>query len=112
MQQRANELIYKEGWKIEVREGAFEGAHLIITVVVPDSTRPGETMELDVHSSIPPQVSLDSFDLYLQWRINRIETHEAREFLRLKKNGKALLFPHISDKDLYEIEAFKEYRGE
>jgi hypothetical protein len=112
MQDRINEFIYKEGWTMEVYEGAFEGPHLRIRGVEPDSTKPGENLPLDIHSRIPPMLSLDQFDLFLQNRLIVIETHECREFLRLRKNGKAIFYPHISDRDEYAIEDFREYRGE
>ncbi len=114
MQERVKRYSYRKGWTIEVREGAFEGAILHIHSIEEDSTKDTEKIELDIYSPIPPQISMESFDLFVQWRLIRIECHESREFLRLKKNGKSVFYPHVrdSDRDLYDLETFKEYRDE
>jgi hypothetical protein len=41
---------------------------------------------------LPPMPSVEYLDVWLQWRLNRIEIHEAREHLR--RDGKPVFDPH------------------
>lgn len=94
-------LTYKPGWAIRVYDGAWEGQHLVITTVVEDSYNPGQTVTLDVHSMLPPMPDAGYLDVWLQWRLARIETHESREFLR--RDGRPVFDPHAEygDRDMW-----------
>lgn len=100
MQQRIAKMKYK-GWDMWVREGFKEGPHFEARVTVEDSTAPGKTVDLEVHSPIPPQVSMESFNLWVSWRITRVEIHESMEFLQV--DGKPLYDPHKDDKDKWDF---------
>lgn len=91
---------YKPGWRFQVYDGAHEGQHIVITTEVPDSYNPGETVTLDVHTSLPPMASLDYFCDWLLWRLKRIESHECREFFKVGE--KVWSDPHgeNADRDL------------
>lgn len=93
-------ITYKPGWSLELREGRWEGQHLVITTVVEDAFKPGEKVTLDVHSPIPHMHSFDQFDEWLMWRLWRIESHEMREWF--KRDGKVVSSPHAdgADRDL------------
>ena len=54
IQAELERVSYKPGWTFTCYDGRWEGQHLAITVEVPDATRPGRTVTLDVHSSLPP----------------------------------------------------------
>jgi hypothetical protein len=112
LKERVNQFIYRPGWTMEVYEGAFEGPMLHVRTVEDDTTKPGEKLEIDVFSPIPPMLSIEQFDLFIHWRLKRIEIHESMEFLRLKSNGRAVFYPHLSDRNTYNIDDFKEYRKE
>jgi hypothetical protein len=88
-------VTYKPGWKIRSYPGDFHGPHIVITTVVPDATRPGESTVLDVHSDLPPLFSEDQFIRWLAWRLAQIEIHEMREFLQV--DGVAPFDPHAEN---------------
>lgn len=90
-------LTYLPGWKFDVYEGRWEGPHLVIRTIVEDSYHPGEKQHLDVHTPLPPIPDTNYLEVFLQWRLNRIATHEAREFLR--KDGRPIFDPHAPDAD-------------
>lgn len=100
IQAELERVSYKPGWTFTCYDGRWEGQHLAITVEVPDATRPGRTVTLDVHSSLPPIPDVPYLHTWLAWRLGRIENHEMREFLRV--DGKAAFDPHapFADRDL------------
>lgn len=95
-------VTYKPGWRFAVYDGRFEGQHLVITTQVLDAYDPDSTVTLDVHSMLPPMRDEQQFLDWLLWRVCRIETHEAREFLRV--NGVSHNDPHAeyADRDLHD----------
>lgn len=110
MRERAAKYSYRKGWTIEVREGAFEGSHLEITCRLDDSVELGKTTEFRVNSSIPPQLSIEQFDLYILNRLLRIESHECREWFKL--DGKSLYYPHANLSDRDQLEHYYDYHVE
>lgn len=83
---------YKPGWTFTAYDGLWEGPHLAITTLLPDATRPGALVPLDVHSMLPPIPDEPYLWRWLAWRLARIEIHELREFLRV--DGHAPFDPH------------------
>lgn len=102
MQEILSGLQY-DGFEMEVYEGFKEGPHFKAVGVVPDNFNPGKTVRLEIHSPIPPQVSKESFLLWLSWRMTRQEIHESCEKLKRRETGNALYDPHRegADKDEY-----------
>lgn len=90
-------ITYRTGWTLSVYEGRFEGPHLRIHATVENSYSPGDPVELDVHTFIPPMVDAAQFDAFLAWRLGRVEIHECREWL--KRDGLPLFDPHAPDAD-------------
>lgn len=109
MQERLNRMTYKEGWTIKLYQGAFEGAHLQITAELDDSVELGKKTVFDVHDMMPPMLSIEQFDLYIIDRLMRIETHEAREWLKL--DGKSLFYPHCDFADRDDIQYYQAYQN-
>jgi len=93
-------LTYRPGWSLTVYDGRWEGQHLVITAEVVDSYHPGQTTLLDVHSMLPPMRDGQALDEWLAWRLQRLECHESREFLR--RDGRPIHDPHApqADRDL------------
>lgn len=77
-----SECTYRTGWSFSIYEHPFEGYHLRILAPVEDSYHPGQTIDLGINSPIPPMHSEQAFEQWLAWRLNRIESHEAREWFR------------------------------
>lgn len=102
MQKVISNLEY-DGFEMEVREGFKEGAHFKAIGEVPDNFNKGKKVTLEIHSPIPPQVSIESFELFISWRMTRQEIHESMEKLKIKGTGEALFNPHRegADKDEY-----------
>lgn len=93
-------LTYRPGWTIHIYDGAHEGQHLVITTQVEDTTKPGTTTTLDIHSMLPPMRDTEQFETWLLWRLKRIEVHECREWF--KRDGTPVSDPHApyADRDL------------
>lgn len=90
-------LSYRPGWTIEVYQGAYELAHLVIQAELENSYRPGEKVLLDIHSALPPLCSTDELERWLLWRLTRIEIHECHEWF--KRDGKPVADPHADGAD-------------
>lgn len=90
---RVAQMTYRPGWTLSVYENGFEDPHLeILAVDVPNSYRPGSTLDLRISSSIPPMDSIEQLDRWVMWRLERVESHEAREWLQI--DGRPLFDPH------------------
>lgn len=100
LQDHLSGFSYKPGWAFKIYDGAFEGQHIQITTVVPDTYGNGD-LTLDVHSNLPPIPSLDYFKVWLQWRLAIIEVHESREFFKF--GGEVVFDPHAenANRDLW-----------
>lgn len=97
LQDIAGHVTYRPGWSIRVRDGRYEGQHVVITTVVPDAYDPARQVELDVHSPLPPMRDRTAFLDWLLWRVQRVESHEAREWLRV--DGQCWSDPHAENAD-------------
>lgn len=73
---------YRDGWTFEVRRTRWEGPVLVVRTRQPDSRADDEDVDLGIVSHIPPMPTSGDFRLWLLWRVLRIASHEAREFLR------------------------------
>lgn len=91
--------VYRPGWELTVREGAWEGHHLTVTAKVENAYRPGEMTALDVHCTLPPIPDVAYLDVWVMARIARLEVHEAREFFRDAETGRPVFDPHGPDAD-------------
>jgi hypothetical protein len=88
-----------DGFEMEVYEGFKEGPHFKAVGEVPDNFNPGKKVRLEIHSAIPPQVSIESFELWISWRFTRQEIHESMEKLKLRGTGEAWISPHRENGD-------------
>lgn len=85
-------LSYRPGWRFEVYDGVWEGPHFVVWTEVEDSLNPGSKTTLDVHSMLPPMPSTEYFEVWIAWRLKRLEVHEMREFLQ--RDGQPIFDPH------------------
>lgn len=93
LQSILDEVTYKPGWEIRVRGTDHEGAQIVMVVhEMPDSTQPGKTLDLGIVSYLPPMQDEQALLNWLAWRIERIENHEVREWLKLR--GETVFDPH------------------
>jgi hypothetical protein len=84
-------LTYKPGWTWELEQDPWEGHRIRFLVDVPDAYS-NDHVTLGISSWLPPMQTTEQLDLWMAWRIQRIESHEAREFL--KRNGQPIFDPH------------------
>lgn len=89
------EIEYMPGWTFEVDSGPWEGIQLIIRANLPDSYNPGERIQIGIRSYMPPLLSIEQFDRWMVWRLERIASHEVREFYR--RDGKPVFDPHTEE---------------
>lgn len=86
-------VTYRPGWRFEVYEDAYEGPHLRIRTDVEDAFHPGTMVELRIESPLPPNLrTADDVDEWVLWRLERIASHEVREWLR--RDGVQVSNPH------------------
>jgi hypothetical protein len=85
-------LSYKPGWAFEVHATEHEGPELHINCTMADSTDPSAQVALNIISPLPPMRFSWQLDDWLIWRLNRIESHEVREWLQ--RDGKPISDPH------------------
>lgn len=90
-------VTFMHGWTLTVYEGRWEGPHLQIAAKVPNAYRPDDTVDLDIHCSIPPMRDYDQLDNFLVWKLARCWSHEVREFYRV--DGNAPFDPHAANSD-------------
>lgn len=99
IQDLLSHVTYKPGWAISIREGWWEGVHLTIQAKVANGYSPDTTVDLDVHTKVPPVAmrDWDHFTEFLQWRLIRLEVHECMEFLHF--DGRPIFDPHRPNAD-------------
>jgi hypothetical protein len=86
-------LVYRPGWTFTVEERGFEDPWLrILATGVMDAYDPACTLDLGIDSPIPPMADVDALHRWLIWRLERVESHEAREWFRV--DGVVLFDPH------------------
>lgn len=112
LEQVVSEVVYKDGWSIRLdyierpteQFAGSKGLTLRIGAAVPDSVRPGQTVQVEHWMSVPP--TSWSHDTWVRWVLDQlilVETHEAMEFYAV--NGKKPYFPaHGPGRDPYAIE--------
>ncbi len=86
------QVTYRPGWRLETYEDPHEGLAIAIVAEVEDAYHPGQTVELDIHSYIPPMRDRQAVLDWLLWRLERIASHEVREFARF--DGQLIAGPH------------------
>lgn len=100
IQAHLKRITYKPGWTITAYDGRWEGQHVVVRTEVEDTYNPGTTTTLDVHSMLPPMRDTQTLEEWVAWRLQRLECHEMREFL--KRDGQPIYDPHAehADRDL------------
>jgi hypothetical protein len=83
---------YKPGWDLSIFTDVWEGPVFRVTTYVPDAYHPENNVQLRINSRIPPMASAREFRHFVLWRLDQIERHECREWLRF--DGKPLYDPH------------------
>jgi hypothetical protein len=83
---------YRPGWAFFVWLHPQEGLHVTIEADVDNAYDPGASVHLNIHSPLPPFRNEQAVEDWLLWRLTRIETHEASEFLR--RDGRQIRNPH------------------
>jgi hypothetical protein len=96
IQEHLKRITYKDNWTFSYYEGVWEGPHLnIYCSEIADSFNPGKMTALDIHCFLSPNdiASTESLEIFLMYRLARIELHEMREFF--KRDGKIISSPHM-----------------
>jgi hypothetical protein len=83
---------HRPGWALSVFADPWEGPVFRVVAKVDNAYHPGEQVELRINSRMPPIPSVDYLMAWVQWRLTQIESHEAREWLRV--DGGIVFDPH------------------
>jgi hypothetical protein len=99
MQDRLAQMTYRPGWEMRIYEGYSMGARFELKAMVEDSVNKGRKVPLHILSPVPTnaRLSIQSFDVWLHWRLKEVEVHESMEWLQV--GGKPLFDPHKKDAD-------------
>lgn len=97
LQERLSQMSYRPGWEMNIYEGVFEGLQFELKAEMEDNFNPGKPFDFHCVSPLPPFLSIQQFDLWVAWRLKRIEIHECLE--SLKVNGKPIFDPHRPNSD-------------
>lgn len=97
LQSILDEITYRPGWELQVKDDPHEGPYLRVIVPTKNSYDEDADLDLGINSYLSPNDRRDerAFIDFLIWRLERIESHEAREWLR--RRGKAIFDPHVVD---------------
>lgn len=96
-----SEFSWYPGWTFDVYEHQFEGLRIrIIGRHVEDSYNPGKYVDLGIDDFLPPFETRKQLRDWIIWRLERINSHEAREWFL--DNGERVYDPHDSD-ELEEV---------
>lgn len=85
-------VTYKPGWTLAIHDGRFEGPWLCVRAELPDAYHPDQTTVVDIDTPIPPMTTPMDFLNWVDHRLDRIESHERREWFKV--GGIALHDPH------------------
>lgn len=89
-------VTYRAGWSLSVREiDPYQGPFFTILATVPNAYQPEQTVDLAIHSPIPPMPDPAAFLAWLAWRLSRVELHECLEWFQVA--GKPWRDPHNLD---------------
>lgn len=87
------EVTYRPGWKLRIhRPDAYQGVYLSVIATVDNAYDHNSTVELRIHSPIPPMRTAADFYQWMCWRLAQISIHESMEMFRV--NGKPWADPH------------------
>lgn len=81
-----------DGWDMAVYQGVHHGPRFRMTKELPDNTRPGETVTIDIRSRLDPFYEVEEFVFWVYRRVVEMETHEVREKFRYR--GEMIYNPH------------------
>jgi hypothetical protein len=85
-------ITYRPGWSWTLCEDPWEGPYIrFVWEGVPDSSG-GGTIDIGFDTWLPPMLSTEQLDHFMQWRLARCEINESREFLQ--RGGRPLFDPH------------------
>lgn len=88
-------VTYRPGWRMVLYQSQHEGVWMSVKAELDDPNSPGKTTMLNVRTAVPPIPHEQYFFQWLAYRIGRIESHEAREMLRI--DGQKFDDPHAPD---------------
>lgn len=83
---------YRPGWRLGVFADPWEGPVFRLVAEVPDAFHPDQTVQLRINSRMPPMRSGHDLAIWLSWRLQQVEIHESREWLR--RDGEQPFDPH------------------
>jgi hypothetical protein len=92
VQELLSRAVYRSGWVFTASDSR-EGVRVRIEATVDDRSGGGQRdLGIDTWPSPNDVADADAFYVWLAWRLQRIENHESREYLRI--DGRIYDDPH------------------
>jgi hypothetical protein len=85
---------WRPGWTLTVCEDPWEGLFVRFVGPVQDSYDPENTIDIGFPAWLPPMLTTEQLDYWVQWRLNRQESHEGREFYMSRCANRPVFDPH------------------
>jgi hypothetical protein len=96
IRQRLGELRYRPNWSWSLQIDPWEGAFIRFVATDVEDSYGGKTLDIGFNTWLPPMLTVDQLDAFMQWRLARCEVHEAREFLH-GPDHRPLFDPHKAE---------------
>lgn len=85
-------VTYRPGWTFTLHYDPWEGQYVrFVAEGLEDSY--GGTIDIGFNTWLPPMQNTEQLDLFIQWRLWRMESHESREFFQ--RDGRPVFDPHL-----------------
>ena len=75
-------ITFLPGVEFDAEQDPHEGLLLFIAYTMPNAVHPDEAIDLRIKTFVPPCKTVAAFLDWLTWRLERIASHEVREWLR------------------------------
>jgi hypothetical protein len=100
MRDLLKKVTYRRGWRLSLEQHPFEGVWLTVEFSVADAYDQTLRQKQRVRTWFPICFDERTFYANLEFRLERIESHEAREFFLIE--GERVFDPHQSYEDIQD----------
>lgn len=85
---------WRPGWTLTVHEDTWEGLYVRFIGPVQNAYDCRNHITIGFNAWLPPMLTTEQLDYWVQWRLNRQESHEGREFYMSRSEDRPVFDPH------------------